>query len=56
MQDHATAVANGLLELDEKSCLTCHIKDNPEHKGTFDYKTAWDKIKHPVPEKAEKKS
>ena len=56
MQDHAKAVANGMLEADEKTCLTCHVKDNPEHKGTFDYKKAWDKIKHPVPPKAEKKS
>ena len=56
MQDHAKAVANGLLETDEKTCLNCHKKDNQEHKGTFDYKKAWDKIKHPVPPKAEKKS
>jgi nitrate reductase cytochrome c-type subunit len=56
MQDNATAVANGLLIPDEKTCLNCHKKDNPEHKGTFDYKTSWEKIKHPVPKKAEKKS
>ena len=56
MQDREKAVANGLIIADEKSCLTCHVKDNPEHKGTFDYKTAWDKIKHSVPPKAEKKS
>jgi len=56
MKDHDAAVANGMLVPDEKTCLTCHKKDNPEHKGTFDYKKAWDKIKHPVPVKAEKKS
>ena len=56
MTDHDTAVANGLLVPDEKTCLNCHKKDNPEHKGTFDYKKAWDKIKHPVPNKAAKKS
>ena len=56
MKDRDTAIANGLLVPDEKTCLNCHKKDNPEHKGTFDYKKAWDKIKHPVPDKAEKKS
>jgi cytochrome c554/c'-like protein len=56
MKDHAAAVANGMLEPDEKTCLNCHKKDNPEHKGTFDYKKFWEKIKHPVPAKTEKKS
>jgi len=57
MKDHDAAVANGMLVPDEKTCLTCHTKDNPEHKGTFDYKKASDKIKHPVPvKKVEKKS
>jgi hypothetical protein len=56
MEDREQAIANGMLVPDEKSCLTCHKKDNPEHKGTFDYKTAWEKIKHPVPDKAKKKS
>jgi hypothetical protein len=50
MKDHDQSVANGLLTPDEKTCLTCHKKDNPEHKGTFNYKEARDKIKHPVPE------
>jgi len=56
MQDHDAAIANGLIKPDEKTCMNCHKKDNPEHKGTFDYKKAWEKIKHPVPPKAEKKS
>ena len=56
MEDREQAIANGMLVPDEKSCLTCHKKDNPEHKGTFDYKTSWEKIKHPVPDKAKKKS
>ena len=56
MEDRDAAIANGLLIPDEKTCLNCHKKDNPEHKGTFDYKTAWEKIKHPTPKKAEKKS
>jgi len=56
MQDQKEAIANGLLIPDEKTCLTCHKKDNPEHKGTFNYKEAWDKIKHPVPEKGKDKS
>lgn len=50
MKDHDAAVANGMLVPDEKTCLNCHKKDNPEHKGEFNYKEAWDKIKHPVPE------
>ncbi len=54
MKDHDQSVANGLLTPDEKTCLTCHKKDNPEHKGTFNYKEALDKIKHPVPEKKKK--
>ena len=56
MQDKAKAVANGLVIPDEKTCVNCHKKDNPEHKGTFDFKTSWEIIKHPKPEKTEKKS
>ena len=53
MQDQAKAVQNGLvLYADagaiEAHCLTCH--QNP-HGVAFDFKKAWDKIKHPVPAK-----
>lgn len=51
MKDREKSIANGLLFPDEKTCLNCHKKENPEHKGTFNYKEAWDKIKHPVPNK-----
>lgn len=51
MQDRAKAGQNGLvLYADagaiEAHCLKCH--QNP-HGVAFDFKTAWDKIKHPVP-------
>ena len=42
----AAAKAAGLLIPDEKTCLRCHNAGapTPEH---FDYKTYWEKIKHP---------
>jgi hypothetical protein len=53
MQDKAKAVQNGLVLYADASaieahCLACH--QNP-HGAAFDFKTAWDKIKHPVPAK-----
>jgi len=39
----------GLHKVDESTCLGCHKKDNPGHKGTFDYATAIKKIAHPIP-------
>ncbi len=51
MKDQKTAIANGLIIPDEKTCLGCHKKNNREHKGNFDFKKALEKIKHPVPKK-----
>lgn len=53
MQDKAKSVQNGLIlygspDAIKAQCLKCH--DNP-HGIKFDFSTAWDKIKHPVPGK-----
>jgi hypothetical protein len=53
MKSREESVKNGLIVYDsteaiKKQCLTCH-KDS--HGHTFDFKAAWGKIKHPVPEK-----
>jgi len=51
MKDHAEAVKNGLTEYasvdDIKAkCLSCHEN---AHNYTFDFETAWEIVKHPVP-------
>ena len=53
MKDKAEAVKNGLVlygspDAIKAQCLKCH--ENP-HGISFDFATAWDKIKHPVPAK-----
>lgn len=53
MKDRAAAVASGLILYDsadaiKKQCLSCHEN---AHGKTFDFEAAWEKIKHPVPEK-----
>jgi hypothetical protein len=53
MQDREKAVANGLVLYADSSaiqanCMLCH--QNP-HGSPFDFKTAWDRIKHPIPGK-----
>ena len=53
MKDKAEAVKNGLVlygspEAIKAQCLKCH--ENP-HGVAFDFASAWDKIKHPVPSK-----
>jgi len=53
MKDQAEAVKNGLIlygsaEAIKAQCLSCH--ENP-HDKPFDFDTAWEKVKHPVPEK-----
>jgi hypothetical protein len=52
MKDQAKAVKNGLIlygsaEAIKAQCLSCH--ENP-HDKPFDFDTAWEKVKHPVPE------
>jgi hypothetical protein len=32
----------------KKQCLTCHEN---AHGTTFDFDAAWEKVKHPIPEK-----
>jgi hypothetical protein len=53
MQDKAKAAQNGLVLFGSPSaiedhCRACHT--NP-HGVAFDFKTAWEKVKHPVPAK-----
>ena len=50
MKDKKAAMEAGLVEAGEKTCATCHIKDNPGHKGKFGkYADEYAKIAHPVP-------
>jgi hypothetical protein len=53
MMDREQAVRNGLILYPaagaiQAHCLKCH--QNP-HGNVFDFKTAWEKIKHPIPGK-----
>lgn len=53
MKDKAEAAKNGLIlygspEAIKAQCLKCH--ENP-HGISFDFASAWDKVKHPVPAK-----
>ena len=53
MKNREKSVKNGLIVYDsteaiKKQCLTCH---EDSHDQPFDFKAAWGKIKHPVPEK-----
>jgi hypothetical protein len=51
MQDRVKAVENGLVLYGDASaiqahCLACH---QSAHGAAFDFKTAWDTVKHPIP-------
>lgn len=53
MKSREESVANGMKAYDspeaiKNHCLTCHQN---AHDKPFDYTAAWEKIKHPVPEK-----
>jgi len=53
MKSREEAVKNGLIiyesaEAIKKQCLTCH---DMAHEKPFDFEAAWEKAKHPVPEK-----
>jgi len=53
MKDRAESAKNGLIlygspEAIKAQCMTCH--ENP-HGIAFDFASAWDKIKHPLPKK-----
>ncbi len=53
MKDHAKAVASGMMEPNEKTCIGCHNPENPTHKG-FDFAAYSAKVAHPNPQKASK--
>jgi hypothetical protein len=53
MKDHTKAVAAGMTDYKseedvKKQCMTCHAN---AHDKPFDFAAAWEKVKHPVPEK-----
>ncbi len=53
MKDHAEAVKNGMTEYgspdaSKAQCLSCHEN---AHDKPFDFDAAWEKVKHPRPEK-----
>nr|NIO48600.1 cytochrome C554 [Candidatus Aminicenantes bacterium] len=53
MKNREEAVKNGLILYDsaeaiKKQCLTCH---DMAHEKPFDFEAAWEKVKHPIPEK-----
>jgi hypothetical protein len=48
MSDRKKAVENGLLEIDEETCLRCHNERSPTHPG-FDFEGMWPQILHPYP-------
>jgi hypothetical protein len=55
MKDKAKAIAAGLTEYKdaaaiEAKCKSCHNEKSPTKK-VFDFKTAWESIKHPMPKK-----
>ena len=52
MKSREESIKNGLITYDsaeaiKNQCLTCH---EMAHDKPFDFKAAWEKIKHPVPE------
>jgi len=53
MKSREESVKNGLILYGsagavKKQCLTCH---DMAHEKPFDFEAAWEKVKHPVPEK-----
>ena len=53
MKSREESVKNGLILYEsadaiKKQCLTCH---DMAHEKPFDFEAAWEKVKHPVPEK-----
>jgi hypothetical protein len=48
MADHDKSVAAGMWEPNEKTCTGCHNDESPSFAG-FNYKEAFEKIKHPIP-------
>jgi len=54
MKNHEMAVAAGMIEQTEASCVRCHNRESPNYKP-FNYAEAIKKIAHPIPGKASKK-
>lgn len=52
MKSREESIKNGLIvhENIEAGCVTCHNAESPTFKE-FNFQTAWDQIKHPVPAK-----
>lgn len=55
MKSREESMANGLKlygssEEIKAQCLTCHEN---AHEKSFDFEAAWEKVKHPVPEKSQ---
>ena len=53
MKSREESIKNGLIvyestEAIKKQCLSCH---DMSHEKPFDFEAAWEKVKHPVPEK-----
>jgi len=48
MKDREAAVAAGLLDADEQTCLKCHNEESPTFRP-FDFAESSEKIKHPIP-------
>jgi hypothetical protein len=53
MKDHAKAVAAGMKDYKSEDdikaqCMTCHEN---AHEKSFDFAAAWEKVKHPIPDK-----
>ena len=44
MKDRATALQNGLVDVNEKTCTVCHVGN--EHTGKFNYQEALKQISH----------
>ena len=54
MKNHEMAIAAGMLEQDEASCVRCHNPESPTYKP-FKYEEEVKKVLHPIPVKASKK-
>jgi hypothetical protein len=48
MKDKKLAMANGLVEPNEKLCVTCHNTDSPTYKA-FKYADAYKLVEHHIP-------
>ena len=54
MKNHELALANGMIEQTEASCVKCHNEESPNYKP-FKFDVEVKKVLHPIPGKAAKK-